>query len=92
MFERGNMNKQDRGHDTHPKLGYLPDDNASLIGVYLGHFLGFAGYLGIGVMAVSSTITSFSWVYPLLVMVAEFMVCMAAIWRRGQLRMNSAQP
>jgi len=34
-----------------------------------GHFMGYASYLGIGVMVASSAITSFSWVYFLLAMV-----------------------
>jgi len=46
MQERGEINRQDRGHDTHPIVGYLPDDNTPLIGVYAGPLHGIRELLG----------------------------------------------
>ncbi|GMI27722.1 hypothetical protein TeGR_g375 [Tetraparma gracilis] len=91
-FELNIMNKQDRGRNTHPFAGLIPDVKARVALVYAGFFSFHAGYMASSLISMTACLLSGIRVGHIGVyLVVELTLYFAHLWRTGRTHGISGQ-
>jgi len=84
-YELAGMNSQERGRQSHPIRGLIPDGTAGLRMLYLGGVVFLAGYLGTNVVAITAFMLKHSSRWVLLYLAVEFAAVFLILVRTGRM-------
>jgi len=84
VYELAGMNRQERGRQSNPYHGLIPDGTAGLRMLYLGCCVFLAGYLGTNVVTITAFMLEHSSRWVLLYLAVEFAAVYLILVRTGR--------